>query len=51
MVERKELKINYNDLRDVGWRLSELIPVDMEQKQEMLNEKRLNCSPKQKVFC
>ena len=36
MVERKELRIDYNNLRDVGWRLSELIPVDMEQKQELL---------------
>lgn len=35
-VEQKNLDINYNNLWDLGWRLSELIPVGNDKKQELL---------------
>jgi len=36
LVEQKKLVIDYDNLWDVGWRLSELIPVEAETKQELL---------------
>ena len=36
LVEQKNLAIDYNNLWDLGWRLSELIPIDVEQKQQLL---------------
>jgi Lon protease-like protein len=36
LVEKKQLTINYNNLWHLGWRLSELIPVELEKKQELL---------------
>ena len=36
LIEQKNLAIDYNNLWDVGWRLSELIPIDVEQKQQLL---------------
>jgi len=35
-VQEMELQIDYENLWDLGWRLSELIPVAMEIKQELL---------------
>lgn len=35
-VEQKRLNIDYNNLWHLGWRLSELIPVQNEKKQELL---------------
>ena len=35
-VQEMELQIDYDNLWDLGWRLSELIPVAMEIKQELL---------------
>ena len=36
LIEKRKLKINYDNLWDLGWRLSELIPLEVEQKQELL---------------
>ncbi|MEQ9021384.1 MAG: LON peptidase substrate-binding domain-containing protein [Pseudomonadales bacterium] len=36
LVERKNLDIDYSNLWDVGWRLSELIPIESEVKQQLL---------------
>ena len=36
LVEQKRLNIDYNNLWDLGWRLSELIPVETEKKQALL---------------
>lgn len=36
LVEQKNLIINYDNLWDLGWRLSDLMPLDAEQKQELL---------------
>jgi len=36
LVEQKNLLINYENLWDVGWRLSELIPIEVEKKQQLL---------------
>ena len=36
MVKQKKLKIDYNNLWDLGWRLGELIPVENEKKQQLL---------------
>ncbi|NKB33614.1 MAG: peptidase S16 [Pseudomonadales bacterium] len=36
LVEQKNLAINYNNLWDLGWRLSELIPIEVEQRQQLL---------------
>lgn len=36
LIEQRQLKINYDNLWDLGWRLSELIPMEVEQKQELL---------------
>ena len=36
LIEQKNLTIDYNNLWDLGWRLSELIPIDVEQKQQLL---------------
>jgi len=36
LVEQKNLTINYDNLWDLGWRLSDLMPLEVEQKQELL---------------
>ena len=36
LIERKNLDINYNNLWDLGWRLAELIPIEIETKQALL---------------
>ena len=36
LIEQKNLAIDYNNLWDLGWRLSELIPIDVEQQQQLL---------------
>lgn len=36
LVEQKNLVINYDNLWDLGWRLSDLMPLEAEQKQELL---------------
>ena len=36
LVEQKNLSIDYNNLWDLGWRLSELIPIEVEQRQQLL---------------
>lgn len=36
LVKQKNLDIDYNNLWDLGWRLSELIPIEAEQKQKLL---------------
>jgi|TARA_B110000438_G_scaffold71877_1_gene72065 Lon protease-like protein len=36
LVEQKNLLINYDNLWDLGWRLSELIPIEVEKKQQLL---------------
>ena len=36
MVEQRHIAIDYDNLWDLGWRLSELIPVDTTQQQELL---------------
>jgi|TARA_B100000959_G_scaffold38544_1_gene37570 hypothetical protein len=36
LVEQKKLTIDYNNLWDLGWRLSELIPIEVEQQQQLL---------------
>lgn len=36
LVEQKKLQIDYNNLWDLGWRLSELIPIALEKKQHLL---------------
>ena len=36
LVEQKNLSIDYDNLWDLGWRLSELIPIEIEQRQHLL---------------
>jgi Lon protease-like protein len=36
LVEQKNLIIDYDNLWDLGWRLSDLMPLDAEQKQDLL---------------
>jgi len=36
LVEQKNLLINYDNLWDLGWRLSELVPIEVEKKQQLL---------------
>jgi len=36
LVEKKNLIIDYDNLWDLGWRLSELIPIDVNEKQKLL---------------
>jgi Lon protease-like protein len=36
MVEQKNLSINYDNLWDLGWRLGELIPIEVSKKQQLL---------------
>lgn len=36
MVKQQGLQIDYQNLRSVGWRLAELLPVPAEQRQELL---------------
>ena len=36
MVEQKNIQVDYDNLWELGWRLGELIPVDMEQRQDLL---------------
>jgi len=36
VIARLDMQINYQDLRELGWRLSELIPLPLEIKQSLL---------------
>lgn len=36
MIEQKNMKIDYDNLWELGWRLSELIPVEVERRQDLL---------------
>lgn len=36
MVEKKKLVVDYDNLWDLGWRLSELIPIKLEERQKLL---------------
>lgn len=36
LIEQKQLTINQNNLWDLGWRLSELIPIEMGVRQQLL---------------
>jgi len=36
LVEQQQLVIDYNNLWELGWRLSELIPLDAETRQQLL---------------
>ena len=36
MVEKKKLVVDYDNLWDLGWRLSELIPIKIEERQKLL---------------
>ncbi len=36
MVEKLNLEIDFDDARDLGWRLAELLPIDPEIKQRLL---------------
>ena len=36
VVQALHMNIDYNDASDVGWRLTELLPFDLEHKQELL---------------
>jgi len=36
VISRLDMQINYQDLRELGWRLSELIPLPVEIKQSLL---------------
>lgn len=36
MIEEKKISVDYDNLWELGWRLGELIPVDVEQKQQLL---------------
>ncbi len=36
LISEKSLRIDHTDLRAVGWRLSELLPIESEQKQDLL---------------
>lgn len=36
LVEKKQISVNYDNLWDLGWRLSELIPIESEDRQELL---------------
>lgn len=38
LVEQKQLTIDRNNLWDLGWRLSELIPIDSETRQKLLEQ-------------
>jgi uncharacterized protein len=35
-IERLNLSVNYDNLRELGWRLSELLPIPAEQRQALL---------------
>lgn len=36
MVNRLELKVDFSSAREVGWRLTELLPLDSQEKQRLL---------------
>lgn len=36
MVQQRGQDIDYNNLRDLGWRLGELLPIEVEDKQKLL---------------
>lgn len=36
MVAEQNLRIDYNNLREIGWRLGELLPIDVHEKQQLL---------------
>jgi uncharacterized protein len=35
-IERLRLSVNFSDLREIGWRLSELLPIPSERRQALL---------------
>lgn len=37
LVEQKKLTINYDNLWELGWRLGEFIPMEVDQKQQLLD--------------
>ena len=40
MIEKLELEIDFEDARDLGWRLAELLPIEPEVKQGLLELER-----------
>ena len=36
VIEQLNMQIDYDNLRELGWRLSELMPLSLESKQELL---------------
>ena len=38
LVEQKKLQVNYGNLWEVGWRLGDLIPLEVEQRQQLLEQ-------------
>jgi len=36
MVAEQKRRIDYSNLREIGWRLGELLPIDMQDKQQLL---------------
>lgn len=36
VVKELDMEIDYTDMRDVGWRLTELLPIDKHEKQRMV---------------
>lgn len=38
LVEQQNLNVDYENLWELGWRLGDLIPVEVEQRQELLEE-------------
>ncbi|MCG8414360.1 MAG: LON peptidase substrate-binding domain-containing protein [Pseudomonadales bacterium] len=38
LVEQQDLQVDYDNLWELGWRLGDLIPVEVEQRQELLEQ-------------
>ncbi len=38
LVEQQNLQVDYDNLWELGWRLGDLIPVEVEQRQELLEQ-------------
>ncbi|MCY4356093.1 MAG: LON peptidase substrate-binding domain-containing protein [Gammaproteobacteria bacterium] len=38
LIEQKDLHVDYGNLWEVGWRLSDLVPLDMDQRQQLLEQ-------------
>ena len=36
MVAEQKLRIDYSNLREIGWRLGELLPIDIQNRQQLL---------------